>query len=178
VRQVRQGPRPGYLINPYCITCKSRPEIRDTEHYFFKLPALSGKLESWISSKEWPPNAKNMSLGWIKEGLKDRAITRDLPWGVPLPLPDTDGKVIYVWFDAPIGYISATAEIGRENWWKEKDTKIVHFLGKDNVPFHTIIWPAMLIGVDEGYTLPDYICSYEYLNWAGKKFSKSMGVGI
>jgi methionyl-tRNA synthetase len=166
------------LIKPYCITCKSTPQILDTEHYFLELPKFSDRLQKWISGKDWPPNAKNVSLGWIREGLKDRAITRDLSWGVPIPLEGTEGKVIYVWFDAPIGYISATEELGRAGLWKAEETKLVHFLGKDNVPFHSIIWPSILMGAEEGYILPDYICAFEYLNWAGQKFSKSRGVGI
>jgi methionyl-tRNA synthetase len=174
---------PHELKNPYCIICRNVPEVTETDHWFFKLSEFSDKLREWIEgNKHWPANARNFSLGWIKEGLEDRAITRDLRWGVPVPVEKAEGKVLYVWFDAPIGYISSTKEwskeIGREDewekYWLEEQTKIVHFIGKDNIPFHAIIWPAMLIAYG-GYTLPWQIASNEYLNLEGQKMSTSRG---
>lgn len=177
---------PTELINPYCVTCKSKPELRETFHWFLDLPKLAPKLEAWIKSSEhWSTDAKNTALGFIKGGLESRCITRDLDWGVPVPLEEGKKKVLYVWFDAPIGYISSTIEwarrIGKPNewkkYWKEEDTRIVHFLGKDNLIFHTIIWPGMLIGVGD-YMLPHQVIGLQWLNWEGGKFSKSRGVGI
>ena len=171
---------PHELKESYCTICTSSPEMKDTEHWFFKLSEFSEKLRKWVEeSTQWPDNARNFALGWIKEGLEDRAITRDLGWGVPVPIKGAKGKVLYVWFDAPIGYISATAEwsleSGKKDSWKkywEKKAKIVHFLGKDNIPFHTIIWPAMLMA-QGGYNLPWQISSNEYLTLEGKKMSTS-----
>ena len=174
---------PHELKEAYCAICKEKPVMKETEHWFFKLSEFSEKLEQWILKNEhWPPNAKNFSLGWIKKGLEDRAITRDLDWGVPVPLEEAKGKVLYVWFDAPIGYISATKEWAikikkPEEWkkyWKDKGCKIVHFIGKDNIPFHAIIWPAMLMA-HGGYNLPWQISSNEYLNLEGRKMSTSRG---
>ena len=176
---------PEELKNPYSIITKEKPIFKETKHWFLKLPDFENKLKEWLESRDhWSPNVKNFALGWIKGGLKERAITRDLDWGVPVPLENAEGKVIYVWFDAPIGYISSTKEFfkGSEEqtdlWWKSPDTKLVHFLGKDNVPFHAIIWPSLLLGVNEDYILPNYIAGYEYLNFEGKKFSKSLNHGI
>ena len=173
---------PHELENSYCIICKTEPIQKETEHWFFRLSRFSGKLRKWISeNRHWPDNARNFSLGWISEGLEDRAITRDLDWGVPVPLEGADGKVLYVWFDAPIGYISSTQEWAEdmgeperwEKYWKE-DCRIVHFIGKDNIPFHAIIWPAMLMA-HGNYNLPWQISSNEYLNLEGKKMSTSRG---
>ncbi len=168
---------PHELKDPYCIICRNVPKMRETDHWFFKLSQFSDKLQKWIEDNtHWPPNARNFSLGWIKEGLEDRAITRDLSWGVPVPAEGAEGKVLYVWFDAPIGYVSSTKEWSERKWgdyWMG-DTKIVHFIGKDNIPFHAIIWPAMLMAYG-GYTLPWQIASNEYLNLEGKKMSTSRG---
>lgn len=173
---------PHELKNPYCIICHTTPEQRATEHWFFRLSGFSERLKEWIlENKHWPDNARNFSLGWISEGLEDRAITRDLNWGIPVPVDGSEGKVLYVWFDAPIGYISATKEwadnIKRpEDWkkyWVEK-CRIVHFIGKDNIPFHAIIWPAMLMAHSE-LNLPWQISSNEYLTLEGKKMSTSRG---
>ncbi len=161
------------------------PIFKKTTHWFLDLPKFSDRLKGWLESQtHWRPNVRNFALSWVKHGLKQRAITRDLDWGVPVPLPQAAGKVIYVWFDAPIGYISSTRELyggdasKADEWWKSKDTQLIHFLGKDNVPFHAIVWPSMLLGVDEGYNLPHYIEGYEYLKFNGKKFSKSLNHGI
>ena len=174
---------PHELKEPYCVICKGPPVMKATEHWFFKLSEFSIPLHDWVEKNHhWPDNARNFALGWIKEGLEDRAITRDLGWGVPVPVKGAEGKVLYVWFDAPIGYISATKEWAQkkgmpDDWkryWQAADTKIVHFLGKDNIPFHTIIWPAMLMA-HGGYTLPWQISSNEYLTLEGKKMSTSRG---
>lgn len=174
---------PQELKKPYCIICKTTPQMKETAHWFFKLSQFSGQLREWVEENtHWPSNARNFALGWIKEGLEDRSITRDLDWGVPVPLAGAEGKVLYVWFDAPIGYISATMEWAQKNnkpdewkkYWVEKDCRIVHFLGKDNIPFHTIIWPATLMA-HSGFNLPWQIASNEYLNLAGRKMSTSRG---
>ncbi len=169
---------PHELLDSYCAICGSSPEQKKTEHWFFRLSEFSERLNEWISEqKHWPDNARNFSLGWISEGLEDRAITRDMEWGVPVPLRNAEGKVLYVWFDAPIGYISSTQEWNAKGWrdyWQNPDCKIVHFIGKDNIPFHTIIWPAMLMAHGD-YTLPWQISSNEYLNLEGRKMSTSRG---
>jgi len=173
---------PHELLDSYCAICKGPPEQRETEHWFFKLSEFSQRLKEWISEQEhWPDNARNFSLGWISEGLRDRAITRDLDWGVPVPVEDSEGKVLYVWFDAPIGYVSSTQEwarsIGKPDKWREywqNSCRIVHFIGKDNIPFHAIIWPAMLMA-HGNYNLPWQISSNEYLNLEGQKMSTSRG---
>lgn len=174
------------LKNPHCAICGEKPQEKETEHFFFKLSQFSQQLKNWIQkNKHWPPNAKNFSLGWIAEGLDDRAITRDLSWGIPIPVEGTEGKVLYVWFEAPIGYISSTKEWAEKNkkpkewkkYWLSKEgqgTKIVHFIGKDNIPFHAIIWPAILLAHSD-FNLPWQISSNEYLNLEGQKMSTSKG---
>ncbi len=173
------------LIDPICTTCGGKAEIRNSRHLFLDLPKLSDRLEKWISSKgNWSANAKNFSLGWIHEGLEPRCITRDLDWGVYVPLKGWEHKVFYVWFDACIGYISITMEhchnTGTDwtDWWKDPATKLYQFMGKDNVPFHTIMFPATLMGADDGYILVHQLSSTEYLNYEGGAFSKSRNRGI
>ena len=173
---------PKELKNPKCKICSSKPIFKETKHLFIDLPKLQPKLESWIKKSEqnWSQNAKTMTHGWLKEGLKLRAITRDLKWGIPIPKKGYEGKVFYSWFDAPIGYISIAKET-RKDWakyWKDKDTELVQFMGKDNIPFHTILFPAFLIGADLGYTLLDKISVNEYLNYESGKFSKSRNIGV
>jgi len=172
---------PQELKNPYCVICRNTPKMMETAHWFFKLSQMGESLRVWVDgNRHWPANARNFALGWIKEGLQDRSITRDLNWGIPVPIEGALGKVLYVWFDAPIGYISSTREwaqgIGKprewEKYWLSKDTKIIHFIGKDNIPFHTIIWPAVLMARGE-YTLPWQIASNEFLNLEGRKMSTS-----
>lgn len=170
---------PDELKKPYCALCHTPPEMKKTKHWYFKLSKFSAKLNRWIqSNRHWPDNSRNFCLSWIREGLEDRAITRDLKWGIPVPLKEAAGKVLYVWFDAPIGYISSTEEWGKrcKRDWKKywTDASIVHFIGKDNIPFHGIIWPAMLMA-QGGYKLPWQIASNEYLNLEGKKMSTSRG---
>jgi methionyl-tRNA synthetase len=172
---------PHELKSPYCVICRNTPQMRETAHWFFKLSELSEPLRQWVeANRHWPSNARTFALGWIRDGLQDRAITRDLNWGIPVPAEGAEGKVLYVWFDAPIGYISSTKEwaqkIGKpEEWkryWLDKDTKIVHFIGKDNIPFHTVIWPAELLAYG-GVTMPWQIASNEFLNLEGRKMSTS-----
>lgn len=177
---------PKQLINPKCKICNSQPEIREVEHLFFELNKLSEKLENWIKSNDhWREQVRSLALGWIKEGLNPRCITRDLKWGIKVPLKEFEDKVFYVWFDAPIGYISGTKEwaerIGKpEEWkkyWCDPKTKIYHFIGKDNIPFHTIFWPGMLMANGE-YNLPWQVAGLQYVNYEGDKISKSRGWGI
>jgi len=180
---------PHELIEPYCSICKNRPEQKKTKHWFFKLSAFEKPLSDWINgesdrkmSESLPSNARNFALGWIKEGLQDRAITRDISWGIPVPLKQAEGKVLYVWFDAPIGYISSTMEWAEKagkpsewkKYWADKNTKIVHFIGKDNIPFHIVIWPAMLLAQGD-FNLPWQVASNEFLNLEGEKMSTSRG---
>jgi methionyl-tRNA synthetase len=148
---------------------------------------LQNELLEWLKNNdELDDNVKNYSINWVAEGLKERSITRDVSWGVPAPFPGAEGKTIYVWFDALLGYISAVKEhfekIGRsdefEKWWKDKNTKTIYFIGKDNIPFHAIIFPSMLIASREGYPLPWKISATEYLLFQEEKFSKSRGIGV
>lgn len=174
------------LKSPRCKLCNATPVWRETEHFFLRLNLLQDKLSKWIENqKHWRPNAYNFSLNYLKEGLHDRAITRDITWGIPIPLAGYEGKRIYVWFEAVIGYLSASrewaetqgrGELWRDFWHKEACHYYVH--GKDNIPFHTIIFPAILMGYDETLHLPDQIISSEYLNMEGQQFSKSRGVGV
>lgn len=169
------------LLSPRSTISGKPVEIRGTQHLFLRLDKLAKKLGRWLKEKNyWSPQVTSLALGWIREGLKKRSITRDLKHGVKVPLKGFENKVFYVWFDAPIGYISSTKEADPENWeiwWKEKNSKIYHFLGKDNIPFHTIFWPAMLIAHGE-FNLPYYVVGLQYLNFEGKKFSKSKKWGV
>lgn len=176
---------PQELKNPKCKTDKSTPVLKKTKHLFLDLEKLQPKLEAWVDTQSkigsWPANAITTTEGWLKTGLTRRAITRDLKWGVPVPLEEYKDKVFYVWFDAPIGYISITSEKFSDwkNWWKApKDVKLYQFMAKDNIPFHTIVFPATLIGTNEDYTMLHHISSVEYLNYEDGKFSKSRGTGI
>ncbi|MBC8495764.1 methionine--tRNA ligase [archaeon] len=170
------------LINPKCSVCGSKPVVKSTEHLFIDLPKLNPELKKWIKSteKNWSENAKTMTNAWLKEGLKPRCMTRDLKWGIPVPLKGFEKKVFYSWFDAPIGYIGITAECKKDwkSWWHAKDVKLVQFMGKDNIPFHTILFPAFLIGTRDNYTLLNSISVNEYLNYEGGQFSKSRHQGV
>ena len=174
---------PTELISPYCQVCRSKPVLKEGEHFFLDLSQFSGKLTSWIREQyHWRKNVRNTSLGWLKQGLKPRAITRDLDYGVPVPIEGFDNKVLYVWFEAVIGYLSASiewAESKREptawkDFWKG-NSRHYYFIGKDNIPFHTLIWPAMLMGYDESLNLPYDVPANQYLNIRGEKLSKSRG---
>jgi len=174
------------LIEPKCKLCGSSPEIRETEHFYLDLDKFEGRLKEWLEQQtNWKDNVREFALGWIKEGLKPRAITRDLSWGVKVPLEGYGDKVLYVWFDAPIGYLSSTMEWAVKSgvpdrwkeYWHDKDCRMIHFLGKDNIVFHAVIWPSMLMGVG-GYNLPYNIPANEYLNIEGKKLSTSRNWAI
>ena len=171
---------PQDLIGMACRLCGNPPEIRETEHFFLKLSAFEERLREWIADKDdWKPNVRNFTRGYLDGGLHDRAITRDIDWGVPVPLEGYESKRIYVWFEAVIGYLSATKEWAKasgapESWrdfW-QGDCKAYYFMGKDNIPFHTLIWPAMLMGFG-GLNLPYNVPANEYLNLEGLKLSTS-----
>ncbi len=183
---------PEDLKDPRCSICgNTKIEFREEKHLFLNLPLLADKLEAWIKQHDhWPENTRNLALGWLTEGLKPRCITRNLEWGVRVPLKGYENLVFYCWYDAPIAYISI-AKDGYEQGtikesWKHywKDSRIYHFIGKDNIPFHTIIWPAILLAGrdseqrDTNYLLPYFVQGYEYLNWEGDKFSTSQGRGL
>ncbi len=178
---------PATLIEPYCVICKGKPVVKKTKHWYFDLPKFADKLAKYISeNKQLPANAKNFSLNLIKEGLKPRAVTRDVSWGIPAPFPGAEGKTIYVWVEAVLGYVSATIEYFRsrgdsEGWkayWFDKNTKTLYFIGKDNIPFHTIILPALLMASHEDYNLPWNVSATEFLQFKGEKASKSLRIGI
>lgn len=164
------------LINPHSALSGAKPVLRKTKHWYLPLDKYEPFLKHWIleEHKEWKSNVYGQCKSWIDQGLKPRAVTRDLSWGVPVPLKGTDGKVLYVWFDAPIGYISATKALTKdwEKYWKDEETRMVHFIGKDNIVFHCIIFPAML-HAHGGYILPDNVPANEFLNIEGQKVSTS-----
>ncbi|SOC79653.1 methionyl-tRNA synthetase [Salinimicrobium sediminis] len=169
------------LINPKSTFSGSKPVLRETRHWFLPLDQYETWLKDWIlegHKKDWKPNVYGQVKSWIDDGLRPRAVTRDLDWGIPVPVEGAEGKVLYVWFDAPIGYISSTKEwaekTGRdwEPYWKDEDTKLLHFIGKDNIVFHCIIFPAML-KAEGSYILPDNVPANEFLNLEGNKLSTS-----
>jgi len=174
---------PVELVKPRCGICGEAPVLRKTRHLYLDLPKLRPHLEEWMRevSGFWTNNAVRMTEGWIREGLKERAITRDLQWGIPVPKDGFRDKVFYVWFDAPIGYISITADLTEdwERWWRSPgDTELFQFVGKDNIPFHTIVFPSTQIASGERWTMLRHMSSTEYLNYEDGKFSKSKGVGV
>ena len=200
---------PTELKGPSCSTCGSTPTPRTTKHLYIDLPKIKDKLEDWIrvAGKEgfWANNALQMTQAWIRDGLRERAITRNLKWGIPVPRRGYEDKVFYVWFDAPIGYISITGCLGDElanglielhllpsqvktfpnwrdfvdYWWKSpRDVELFQFIGKDNIPFHTVIFPSSLLGSGEQWTMLHHMSSSEYLNYESGKFSKSRGIGV
>jgi len=165
------------LINPKSTISGSSPVLRETTHWYLPLDRHEAWLREWIleEHKEWKPNVYGQCKSWLDMGLQPRAVSRDLDWGVPVPLPDAQGKVLYVWFDAPIGYISNTKELlpeSWEKWWKDPETKLVHFIGKDNIVFHCIVFPAML-KAEGSYILPENVPANEFLNLEGDKISTS-----
>ncbi|EXB99119.1 putative methionine--tRNA ligase [Morus notabilis] len=176
---------PTELKDPKCKVCQTTPQIRETDHLFLELPLLKEKLEEYINNMSgagsWSQNSIQATYAWLKEGLKPRCITRDLKWGVPVPHDKFKDKVFYVWFDAPIGYISITScyTSDWEKWWKNpENVELYQFMGKDNVPFHTVMFPSSLIGTGENWTLMKSISVTEYLNYEAGKFSKSKGIGV
>lgn len=177
---------PSELINPVSMLSGNQPVLRETEHWYIPLGDFQEWLESWIDGREgWKPNVLGQCKSWLDSGLADRAVTRDLPWGVPVPLDEAKGKVLYVWFDAPIGYISATVEWAAltgnpDDWklfWQDDETELVHFIGKDNIVFHCIMFPAML-KAHGSYVLPKHVPANEFLNLEGRKLSTSRGWAV
>lgn len=164
------------LINPKSAISGAKPVLKKTKHWYLPLDKYQHFLEEWILKEhpEWKTNVVGQCRSWFDAGLHPRAVSRDLPWGVPVPLPNSEGKVLYVWFDAPIGYISATKELTPdwETYWKSPDTKMVHFIGKDNIVFHCIVFPSMLHAHGE-FILPDNVPANEFLNLEGEKLSTS-----
>ena len=183
---------PTELKNPACSSCGKTPKAEKTKHLYIDLPKIKDRLEAWIKTASvdgfWANNAVQMTQAWIRDGLRERAITRDLKWGIPVPKPGYEKKVFYVWFDAPIGYISITGNLGEEKgdwrsfvdyWWKSpQETELYQFIGKDNIPFHTVIFPSSLLGSGDPWTMLHHMSSSEYLNYESGKFSKSRGIGV
>ena len=177
---------PTELINPVSALSGETPVRKETQHWYMPLGEMQDKLESWIKTREhWKPNVMGQIKSWLQEGLNDRAATRDLNWGVPVPLEGADGKVLYVWFEAPIGYISATKEWAQQSnnpeawkkYWKNDEAKLYHFIGKDNIVFHCIMFPIVLM--EHGnFILPENVPANEFLNLEGKKLSTSRGWAV
>ncbi len=182
------------LINPRSTLSGKPPVLRETKHWYFKLDKHEEWLRRWIAEgklndeqhhdpKNWKKHVVGQCLSWLEGGLQPRSITRDLSWGIPVPLEEAKGKVLYVWFDAPIGYISSTKQWAKENdknwelYWKDEETELIHFIGKDNIVFHCIVFPAMLRAHGE-FILPKNVPANQFLNFEGEKFSKSRGWGI
>lgn len=168
---------PTDLINPKSTISGSKPLMKETKHWYLPLDQHEAWLRQWIleDHKEWRPNVYGQCKSWLDMGLQPRAVSRDLDWGIPVPVEGAEGKVLYVWFDAPIGYISNTKELlpdSWETWWKDEDTRLVHFIGKDNIVFHCIVFPAML-KAEGSYILPDNVPGNEFLNLEGDKISTS-----
>lgn len=181
----------GKLINatdlkkPRCKVCRNTPIIKTSRHLFLDLPKLQPSLKKFLdkstSEGDWTANAKLITNSWVRDGLKPRCITRDLKWGTPVPLEGYKDKVFYVWYDAPIGYPSITANYTNqwEKWWKNpQQVQLYNFMAKDNVPFHSVVFPCSLIGADDNYTLVNHLIATEYLNYEDTKFSKSRGIGV
>jgi len=169
------------LIDPHCCICGTPPQFKDSEHFFLRLSAFRDRLLAWVRQQtHWRQNVLNFTMSYLEGGLKDRAITRDIDWGIPIPLPGFEDKRIYVWFEAVIGYFSASKEWAKstgdaEKWrafWQDEKVKSYYFIGKDNIPFHTIIWPAMLMGYGD-LNLPYDVPANEYLTIEGRKLSSS-----
>lgn len=171
------------LINPKSAITGNTPVLKETKHWYLPLDRWEGALSRWIleGHKEWKTNVYGQCKSWIDLGLQPRAVSRDLDWGVPVPVEGADGKVLYVWFDAPIGYISNTKELLPDSWekyWKDPETRIINFIGKDNIVFHCIIFPAMLMAYGDGFQLPDNVPAMEFLNLEGDKISTSRNWAI
>jgi methionyl-tRNA synthetase len=178
---------PKDLINPRCALDHSTPIQKESEHWFFDLPKLSEPLRKYIETNpNFPENARNFSLGWIRDGLKPRSLTRDNTWGIPAPFAGAKGKTIYVWMEAVLGYVSATKEWAEKKkqpslwkkYWFDPESHNVHFIGKDNIPFHVVIFPGLLLSTRENYVLPWEVASTEYIQLEGQKFSRSRKIGV
>ena len=191
------------LKDPKCHTCGATPEVKETKHLYIDLPSISPKLNEWMEKAsvegKWADNALSMTKAWIRDGLQERAITRDLKWGIPVPKPGYENKVFYVWFNAPIGYLSITKQLADEleksgrksfdwkSWWLPEESEeakgkekvdLFQFIGKDNIPFHTVIFPCTLLGSPHNWTQLHHMSSTEFLNYEDGKFSKSRGIGV
>ncbi|KAK5096515.1 methionine--tRNA ligase mes1 [Exophiala xenobiotica] len=173
------------LINPRCKVDGATPVVRETKHIYLRLDELQPKIEAWAKDSmqkgAWSDNAKAITQDWLNKGLQERGITRDLQWGVPVPLPGFDNKVFYVWFEACIGYPSITANYTDEweKWWMNpQNVQLYQFLGKDNVPFHSVIFPGCQMGTEDNWTKLHHLSATEYLNYENGKFSKSRGIGV
>ncbi|KAH0552663.1 methionine--tRNA ligase, cytoplasmic isoform X1 [Cotesia glomerata] len=173
------------LINPRCKLCNQTPVVKTSEHFFLDLPKIEPKIKEYVSSAEenWSGVARSVTKPWLRDGLKPRCITRDIKWGIPVPLEGYEDKVFYVWFDAPLGYLSISKKYHEdyEQWWRpqpEMDVSLYQFMAKDNVPFHAIMFPASLLAANQGHVLVKSIMAVEYLNYEDTKFSKSRGVGV
>ncbi len=178
---------PTDLIKPRCVIDGATPVLRRSEHWFFDLPRLAARLQKYVEDNpNLPENARNFSLSWLRDGLKPRSLTRDISWGIPAPFKGAGKKTIYVWMEAVLGYISATKEWSQKKgeprlwktFWTNPDSRNIHFIGKDNIPFHTIIFPGLLEASGDGYNLPWQVSSTEYIQFEGQKFSKSRRIGI
>lgn len=176
------------IKEPKCAICGSIPEVKSSKNWYLRLDLLQPKLKNWIDEKtHWKENVVNFVKGWFNEGLRERAITRDMSWGIPVPLPNAEGKVLYVWFDAPIGYISSTIEWAQKmgdpelwrKYWCDPATRMINFIGKDNIPFHCIVFPAMTMAQNEAeedvFILAENVPANEFYNLEGRQFSKSDG---
>ncbi len=178
--------QPTELLDPKCQICQQTPSRKSTSHLYINLPKLEPRLKTFhdksMEEGQWSNNAVSVTKGWISNGLLPRAITRDLEWGIPVPRPGYENKVFYVWFDACIGYISATKSARPDNWmdwWQDPEgTQLYQFMAKDNIPFHTLIFPACLMGTEKPWTLLHHINATEYLNYENDKFSKSRKIGV
>jgi methionyl-tRNA synthetase len=175
------------LVEPYCAICRSKPILKKTTHWYFDLPKLSDEINNYLkTNRQLSSNTKRFSLNLLKEGIKPRAVTRDVAWGIQAPFPGAEDKRIYVWVEAVLGYVSATIEYFRkrgqpEKWreyWLDDDARSIYFIGKDNIPFHTIILPALLLASGEDYNLPWNVSATEFIQFQGEKASKSKRIGI
>ena len=169
---------PEELIDPTSAITGSKPVMKETKHWYLPLDKWEPTLRKWIldGHKEWRSNVYGQCKSWLDMGLQPRAVSRDLDWGIPVPVEGAEGKVLYVWFDAPIGYISNTKEIlpdSWETWWKDPETRLIHFIGKDNIVFHCIVFPSMLMAYGDNFQLPDNVPANEFLNLEGDKISTS-----
>jgi len=179
---------PADLINPRSAISGSTNIVpRKSKHLFLLLPKMAGRLAEWVKTKDnWPRTTRSIAEKWLREGLRERCITRDLKWGVPVPMKGYEDKVFYVWFDAPIGYIGISMEWANargdgdawQKYWKDPDTHLFQFMAKDNVPFHAITWPAVMMAADDGFVLAEMIKGFQWLNYEEGKFSTSMNRGV
>ena len=178
---------PKDLIKPYCVLDHSTPIMRESKSWFFDLPKLADQLKKYVEENpNLPENARNFSLSWIRDGLKPRSLTRDLSWGIPAPFKGAEDKTIYVWMEAVLGYISATKEWAEKTekpdlwkkYWLDPASHNIHFIGKDNIPFHVIVFPGLLLASKQGYSLPWEVSSTEWVQFDGQRFSKSRKIGV